>query len=809
MNLRLGPVDKSRAEHEPPRAHDRYFDDEAWPVQLAIAGLGTLLIALLARQQPGELSQWPTNAWITIGSFGLATIAAMAGATFIDPRIVRRPLQLALVLCLIVHALMVVQMVHARLENGGKVNLVPSRENEAHFRPTKIADYRPIEHLPEESRPRQDFERPVDVETPLPVDDWDSVIRQKLEHTAPVAAADSSADRDNETKPEAAQLERKSLDARPEVAAIEMAEAPRDLTDIQTQVSPTVELPVATAETLTTSPEVTATRAEVDRQQIPLASGPRRSEINDPARPSAPLPEIVVDNSANSRRRIPTHERPSVGDVTDTKQNISRRASSNAIEPQPLETVELPANPEATIRQAMRDHQPLASIAARTQLNRTPLAPRSGSSTTPIDPAANASDQPLRPSSPSASQRSAPTDGPSLIPDELAAIARPSRSVAAPAAVRSVVPKEAFSARSARLQGGNPVQPGSSIIESEDAIERGLVFLARHQRGDGSWSLQGFPEDASLVSDTAATALAIMAFQGAGYNHRELAYHDAVSRGLMFLLSRQRANGDLFVPLDDASNKSVWLYSHALATIAVCEAYGMTQDASLREPAQKAIDFIVAGQQKERGGWRYAPGINSDTSVSGWMTMALKSGELAGLAVPPAVYDKIRHWLDTAQQSSSAPYFYCYNPYAPDSPEQRHGRAASKTMTAVGLLMRLYTGWRRDDPNFGRGAAYFLANLPAEGNARQNERDTYYWYYATQVLAQVGGENWQVWSERLQPLLVKSQIRRGEMAGSWDPLLPIADHWGPQAGRLYVTVLNLLSLEVEYRKLPVSGASGE
>jgi hypothetical protein len=483
--------------------------------------------------------------------------------------------------------------------------------------------------------------------------------------------------------------------------------------------------------------------------------------------------------------------------------------SANSVEPQAREIVELPALGQAAVQQAMRDHQPLASSTGRTQVARTPIAPQNDSAGTTTEPVAIASDQPPHAASPSSSPRSEPTDGAALIPHELAAIVRPSRSVAAPAAVRSVVPKEAFGARSTRLRDENHVLPGSIINESEDAIERGLVFLARHQRPDGSWSLQGFPEDASLVSDSAATALAVMAFQGAGYNHRELAYHDVVSRGLTFLLSRQKANGDLFVPLDDASNKSVWLYSHALATIAVCEAYGMTQDATLREPAQRAIDFVVAGQQKERGGWRYAPGINSDMSVGGWMTMALKSGELAGLSVPRSTYAKIVHWLDAAQQSASAPYLYCYNPYAPDSPEQRHGRVASKTMTAVGLLMRLYTGWRRDDPDFGRGAAYFLANLPSEGTVLQNERDTYYWYYATQVMAQAGGEKWQAWSDRLQPLLVKSQVRRGELAGSWDPLLPIADRWGPQAGRLYVTAMNLLSLEVEYRKLPLSSGASD
>jgi hypothetical protein len=269
------------------------------------------------------------------------------------------------------------------------------------------------------------------------------------------------------------------------------------------------------------------------------------------------------------------------------------------------------------------------------------------------------------------------------------------------------------------------------------------------------------------------------------------------------LLKSQKENGDLFVPLDDASNKSVWLYSHSLAAIAICEAYGMTQDPALREPAQKAIDFIVDSQQAQRGGWRYAPGVGADTSVTGWMMMALKSGELAGLDVPSATFRRIGRWLDDAQQSRGEPHLYRYNPFAPDTAEQRHGRTASKTMTAVGLLMRLYTGWRRDNPNMVRGAAFLAENLPAIGSAREPQRDTYYWYYATQVMAHVGGEAWQAWMARLHPLLVNSQIRQGPYGGSWDPHAPIADRWGPHAGRLYVTTMNLLSLEVQYRKLPL------
>jgi hypothetical protein len=276
-----------------------------------------------------------------------------------------------------------------------------------------------------------------------------------------------------------------------------------------------------------------------------------------------------------------------------------------------------------------------------------------------------------------------------------------------------------------------------------------------------------------------------------------------VRSGLDNLLKTQKTDGDLFVPLDDASSRSVWLYSHSLAAIAICEAYGMTQDPALEKPAQRAIDFILAGQHPERGGWRYSPGVSTDTSVTGWMTMALKSGELAGLKVPASAYARIGRWLDTAQQSPAEAHLYRYNPYAPDTAEQRHGRAASKTMTAVGLLMRLYTGWRRDNPDMARGAAFLADNLPANGSEREPERDTYYWYYATQVMAHMGGDYWQAWIARLHPLLVNAQVRQGPYAGSWDPSGPIADRWGVHAGRLYVTTLNLLSLEVQYRKLPL------
>jgi len=323
---------------------------------------------------------------------------------------------------------------------------------------------------------------------------------------------------------------------------------------------------------------------------------------------------------------------------------------------------------------------------------------------------------------------------------------------------------------------------------------------------DGRWSLDRFARHdglPQLASDAAATGLALLAFQGAGYNHIEFRYADVVRRGVEFLLQNQQPDGSLFIPMDDESNRVVQFYSHSIAALAVCEAYGMTQDPMLREPAQRAIDFIVETQNVQRGGWRYTRGVSSDTSVSGWMTMALKSGELANLKVPKETYAAIDRWLDRAQASSTQPHLYCYNPFAPDTPEQRAGRKPTATMTSVGLLMRMYLGWRRNNPALARGATYLSRIPPAIGTRVDPKRDTYYWYYGTQVMFHMGGKFWQDWHQALHPLLVETQIRQGELAGSWDPHQPVPDRWAAHAGRLYVTTMNLLSLEVTYRHLPL------
>ena len=75
----------------------------------------------------------------------------------------------------------------------------------------------------------------------------------------------------------------------------------------------------------------------------------------------------------------------------------------------------------------------------------------------------------------------------------------------------------------------------------------------------------------------------------------------------------------------------------------------------------------------------------------------------------------------------------------------------------------------------------------------------YYNYYATQVMHHWGGPEWDRWNNVMREHLIRTQIRDGHATGSWD----VADRHGSLGGRLYMTTLALLTLEVYYRHLPL------
>lgn len=335
--------------------------------------------------------------------------------------------------------------------------------------------------------------------------------------------------------------------------------------------------------------------------------------------------------------------------------------------------------------------------------------------------------------------------------------------------------RRSLAVRDPRLRVEVVKREGGTTL-TEAAVARALRWLARQQQPDGRWSERG------AGWENAESALALLPFLGAGQTHFTGMYKDNVAKGLRWMIRRQKENGDL----RGSESQHPGMYAHGIASIVLCDAFAMTGDEALRVPAQKALDFIVAAQSKE-GGWRYFPKQDNDLSVVGWQLMALQSGRMSGLTVPDSTLELANQYLDQVSHENGALYSY-----------QRGGGEARPTpaMTAEGLLCRMYLGWSKDEPGLVKGVGVLHANhLPT-----RNERNIYYWYYATQVFHHFGGEPWDDWNRRMRDLLVESQVTSGSNAGSWDPG---SDRWGGAGGRIFITSLSACSLEVYYRHAPI------
>ena len=80
--------------------------------------------------------------------------------------------------------------------------------------------------------------------------------------------------------------------------------------------------------------------------------------------------------------------------------------------------------------------------------------------------------------------------------------------------------------------------------KTQDAVKRGLEWLKRNQKSDGSWSMQGPYNDGGFTENKiAATAMALLAYLGDGHTHKKGDYQKVVERGMKWLVKQQDRQG--------------------------------------------------------------------------------------------------------------------------------------------------------------------------------------------------------------------------------------------------------------------------
>ena len=396
-----------------------------------------------------------------------------------------------------------------------------------------------------------------------------------------------------------------------------------------------------------------------------------------------------------------------------------------------------------------------------------------------------------------------------------------------------------FSARTSSNDKKIAIQKGHGTPGSENAVNVSLQWFMHHQSPNGSWEYINYYKNCSdgarcepgelkdpkeeKTYNLAMTGYGVLCYLGAGYDHKiPNTYKSVVKKGLAFLVNAQeKGTGQL-----DRQN-----YAHAIATMALAEAYGMTSDVNLRDPAQKAVNYILAHQNQDTSkgglGWDYVgPSARNDASVTGWNVMALKSAMIANLNVGNGMQGA-KAWLEKSWRASNSPELvkagvafkeaasmtatdksrFAYDwrtgattlpleaedPKDPKSPKEVKGmhpkpNSGGQSLECVGLVCSVFLGHNAGDPLIESLANTVMAHqMPTKYPC-----NTYYMYYNTMAMFQVSGERWKTWNNVVRDMLVNAQRRTSDcMDGSWDK--------SGGNSRLFSTALNTLSLEVYYR----------
>lgn len=339
--------------------------------------------------------------------------------------------------------------------------------------------------------------------------------------------------------------------------------------------------------------------------------------------------------------------------------------------------------------------------------------------------------------------------------------------------------------------------------QSEEALRRGLDWLAQNQGPEGNWG----SKDLGLVG------MGALAFMSAGHAPGRGKYGEPLKRSLDYIVNNSKPSGLL-----NMSDSHRDMYNHGLATFVLGQAYGMTtsQDRRMNAVLDRSLKLIT-NTQCEDGGWDYVAKRQErghDLSLAVMQAKALRSAVDSGLEVPPEVIDLAiksvrehyspkdgrRDRPEAEQQKVPGQFTY-----------SKGGGASTIAMAACGVVclqeFGQYDDWRIRKNMDVIGAA--VSELPTPKNPDGvMPFDAYTLYYVGQALYQVGGEDWEESYPKLRDMLVASQVKspnNPKEHGYWrDHGIKGGGHpVGGDAGKLYGTSVACFILAIPNRYLPI------
>ena len=341
----------------------------------------------------------------------------------------------------------------------------------------------------------------------------------------------------------------------------------------------------------------------------------------------------------------------------------------------------------------------------------------------------------------------------------------------------------------ARAAAPSPMLPDMVTPKTVQAIDRGLKYLARTQRADGSWLNSGSYGTYPAVM----TSLSGLAFLSSGSTPETGRYAKSVRKAMLYVMRLGEANKDGLIAGPGGEGRS--MYGHGFSMLFLAQCYGMDLNKDFGERIRKVLERAVAltaraqsdlgPQHQHAGGWIYTPTQKADEgSVTVTQLQALRACRNVGIKVPRSTIERAVAYLKYCQQPDGG---ICYSARSRGSSRPAISAAAIACFYAAGLYDRQTGGSGQEAKMVERLVGYCRGKVRVDGGGGH-----YYYthFYMAQGMYQRGGRDWKEYFPKIRERLLQTQ----NPDGSW---------MGDSVGTTYGTAIATITLQLPFGYLPI------